>query len=63
MSDVTLYPTLPGKAPGIVGYDPLKMQCGDCGAIHEQCTPIRRRVHPHGGLRVPHLRDGHARAG
>lgn len=38
MSDVTLYPTLPGKAPGIVGYDPLKMQCGDCGAIHEQCT-------------------------
>lgn len=32
-----LYPTLPGKAPGIIGWEPLRMQCGDCGAIHEQC--------------------------
>lgn len=38
MSDVTLYPTLPGKVRGIIGMDPLKLQCGDCGVIHEQCT-------------------------
>lgn len=25
-----LLPTLPGKAPGVVGWDPLILQCFDC---------------------------------
>lgn len=27
-------PTLPGKADGIVGLDPLVLQCRKCGAKH-----------------------------
>lgn len=30
-------PTLPGKTDGIVGWDPLRLQCRSCGVIHEQC--------------------------
>lgn len=33
-----LLPTLPGKVRGIVGWEPLRLQCGDCGTIHEQCS-------------------------
>jgi len=33
-----LLPTVPGKVRGIVGLDPLRLQCGDCGVTHEQCT-------------------------
>lgn len=28
-------PTLPGKADGIVGLDPLVLQCRKCGATYE----------------------------
>lgn len=31
MSAVDQLPTLPGKAPGIVGWDPLVQQCRECG--------------------------------
>lgn len=31
-----LLPTLPGKAPGVVGLDPLVLQCQECGATHTQ---------------------------
>lgn len=31
------YPTLPDHVDGIIGLDPLRLQCRDCGAIHEQC--------------------------
>lgn len=27
-------PTLPGKVDGIVGWDPLELQCRDCGAVY-----------------------------
>lgn len=27
-------PTLPGKVQGIVGWDPIELQCSDCGAVH-----------------------------
>lgn len=27
-------PTLPGKSEGIVGWEPLVLQCRDCGATH-----------------------------
>lgn len=33
-------PTLPGKVDGIVGWDPLELQCRDCGAV---CTGDRNR--------------------
>jgi hypothetical protein len=26
-------PTLPGKVDGIVGWDPLELQCRGCGAV------------------------------
>lgn len=28
-------PTLPGKVDGIVGLDPLVLQCRDCGSTYE----------------------------
>lgn len=28
-------PTLPGKVDGIVGWDPLEIQCRECGAVFE----------------------------
>lgn len=31
-----LMPTLPGKATGIVGVDPMVLQCHDCGATLTQ---------------------------
>lgn len=34
-------PTLPGKVDGIVGWDPLVLQCRDCGATY---TGARRSV-------------------
>lgn len=27
-------PNLPGKVDGIVGWDPLELQCRDCGAVY-----------------------------
>jgi hypothetical protein len=27
-------PTLPGKVDGVVGWDPLELQCRDCGAVY-----------------------------
>ena len=27
-------PTIPGKVEGIVGWDPVQLQCRDCGVIH-----------------------------
>lgn len=27
-------PTLPGKVEGIVGWNPLELQCRDCGAVY-----------------------------
>lgn len=27
-------PTLPGKVDGIVGWDPLELQCRDCGVVY-----------------------------
>lgn len=32
-----LLPTLPNCTSGIVGWDPLRLQCSACGVIHEQC--------------------------
>ena len=26
--------TLPGKVDGVVGWDPLELQCRDCGAVY-----------------------------
>ncbi len=31
-----LFPTLPGKVTGIVGLNPLRLQCGECGEITER---------------------------
>lgn len=28
-------PTIPGKVDGIVGWDPMVLQCRDCGVTHE----------------------------
>lgn len=33
----TLYPTVLDAAPGIIAWDPMRLQCQQCGAIHEQC--------------------------
>lgn len=32
--EVIQLPTLPGKTDGIVGWDPLELQCRACGAIY-----------------------------
>lgn len=34
MSVVEQLPTLPGKVDGIVGLDPLVLQCRECGATY-----------------------------
>lgn len=31
-----LLPTVPGKVSGIVGLDPMVLQCGECGATTTQ---------------------------
>lgn len=41
MSAVEQLPTLPGKVDGIVGWDPLVLQCRGCGATY---TGTRRGV-------------------
>lgn len=33
---MTLRPTIPGKVSGIVGWDPMVLQCGECAAIVTQ---------------------------
>jgi len=33
--------TLPGKVDGVVGWDPLELQCRDCGAVY-----VGERKHP-----------------
>lgn len=33
-----LRPTVSGKVDGIIGLDPLTVQCHDCGAIAQQTT-------------------------
>jgi hypothetical protein len=37
-----LLPTVEGKAPGIVGWDPVVLQCSDCGATLTQ--PADQRI-------------------
>lgn len=34
-------PTLPGKVDGIVGWDPVVLQCRDCGATYTGAGPRR----------------------
>lgn len=40
-SETAQLPTLPGKAAGIVGMDPLVLQCRDCGTTY---TGTRRSM-------------------
>ena len=39
-------PTLPGKAEGIVGLDPIEIQCRGCGAVDNPDTLRIARDHP-----------------
>lgn len=38
-ASVQALPTVEGKAPGIVGWDPCVLQCSDCGLTLEQDNP------------------------
>lgn len=40
-TEIAQMPTLPGKAAGIIGMDPLVLQCRDCGTTY---TGTRRSV-------------------
>lgn len=33
-TEIAQMPTLPGKVAGIVGWDPMVLQCRDCGVTH-----------------------------
>lgn len=32
-------PTIPGRVDGIVGWNPVQLQCRDCGEIHTGTRP------------------------
>lgn len=38
---VTQLPTIPGKVDGVVGWDPLQLQCRECGAIYTGASDHR----------------------
>lgn len=38
MSQLLPQPTVPGKVAGIIGMDPLTVQCAECGATASRTT-------------------------